>query len=320
MDRLPIGELAGLSGAMAWAVGSLLFARIGSGSRVSAAAMNLGKSVVGGLVLLAIDAATAGMPLRGANGRDLAVLAASGVVGIAIGDTAFFGALVRVGPSSAVLLLSTAPLFVVAIDAARGIYPGAREAAGIALAVAGIALVVARGHGSEDDASARARRMSAAGVAFGLLAGLCQAVGSILSRAATMDAISPLSAAHVRLFTGGVAIALAGAAMGNVGTWLRELRPAVASVSAASLVGTVGGLWLSQIALARAHSAGIASTLLATSPIFALPLAHVFGHDRATPRALAGVVIAFAGIALLLWRLSATRYRRALSRIPSRSS
>lgn len=312
MDRLPIGELAGLCGAMAWAVGSLLFARIGSGSRVSAAAMNLGKSVVGGLVLLAIDAASSGMPLRGANGRDVAVLAASGVVGIAIGDTAFFGALVRVGPSSAVLLLSTAPLFVVAIDAARGIFPGAREAAGIALAVAGIALVVARGHGPEDDA--KARRMSAAGVAFGLLAGLCQAVGSILSRAATMDAISPLSAAHVRLFTGGLAIALAGAAMGRVGTWLRELRPAVIPVSAASLVGTVGGLWLSQIALARAHSAGIASTLLATSPIFALPLAHVFGHDRATPRALAGVVIAFAGIALLLWRLSA---RRSLSRIRS---
>src|SRR5205085_2067457 len=69
--------------------------------------------------------------------------------------------------------------------------------------------------------------------------------------------------------------------------WLR--------VGLASMVGTYCGIWLAQTALLKARSTGVATTLLATSPVFALPIAHLAGNERMTARAVIGVLIAIGG-------------------------
>ena len=92
--------------------------------------------------------------------------------------------------------------------------------------------------------------------------------------------------------------------MGHLGPWVRDLGRdrAWAKVSGAALIGTVGGIWLSQLALANTASTGVATTLLATSPIFALPLAHFVGHERITGRGVAGTLLAIGGVVLLSLR------------------
>jgi drug/metabolite transporter (DMT)-like permease len=291
-----LGALSGLVAALCWAIGSLLFERIGKVG-ASAGAMNLGKTAASGLVLLLVSLAVRGRFLPpGVTGRELIMLAASAVVGLTIGDTAYFASLRAIGAARGVLLLSTAPLFAVLIELPiRGV-PPPRELAGVLLTLAGITLVIARPGPVAGPSPWR-------GVLFGLLAGLCQAVGSLLSRTATQGVVDPLSASWMRLLVGALVLAGLGALSGQLVTWVRELGQGrtFVRVAGASFIGTVLGLFLSQVALARASSAGVATTMLATSPVFALPIAHFTGGERATPRAVSGVLLAVAGIALLTW-------------------
>ncbi|MEL7239259.1 MAG: EamA family transporter, partial [Planctomycetota bacterium] len=69
------------------------------------------------------------------------------------------------------------------------------------------------------------------------------------------------------------------------------------------LLGTYGGIWMQQAAFANAK-AGPAQTMLSTTPIWILPLAF-FAGERVTWRAVAGSVIAVAGVAMLFWNAGA---------------
>jgi drug/metabolite transporter (DMT)-like permease len=69
-------------------------------------------------------------------------------------------------------------------------------------------------------------------------------------------------------------------------------------VALAALLGTYLGIWLQQISF-KYTPAGIAQALLATSPLFVLPLAAASG-DRISWRAILGVLVAIGGIWLLI--------------------
>lgn len=53
------------------------------------------------------------------------------------------------------------------------------------------------------------------------------------------------------------------------------------------------------VAVQRAH-VGIASTLMALSPIIVIPLAYWVFYERISPRAVAGTVVAIVGAAIML--------------------
>ncbi len=313
---VPIGELCALAAAASWAVGSLLFARIGR--RVAPGAMNLGKCVAASIVLSLARVALAPW-LGGVVGRadGALLLAVSGLVGLTIGDTAHFGALVAIGVQRAILLLASAPVFA-AIGGALflGERVAGREALGIGLTLAGIALVVTgRPHrtrnegGSTHEAAERAPGAAGGsgearwrrGVALGVVAALGQAGGSLLSRKAMLLGTDPLAAAAGRLIVGAVGLVVVARVTGHLRPWAGDLGRdrSWAKVAGASLIGTVGGIWLAQLGLAYTSSTGVASTLLATSPIFALPLAHFAGHERITARGVAGTLLAIGGVVLL---------------------
>jgi drug/metabolite transporter (DMT)-like permease len=305
---VPVGELSALAAAASWAVGSLLFA--GIGRKVSPGAMNLGKCCAAAILLslaclaLAPSAGPAAWPLSAAL-----LLALSGVVGLTMGDTAYFGAIVTLGVPRAILLLSASPVFA-ALGGALFLDErvGGREVLGIGLTLAGIALVVTGRLAAPPGVSAsspeagrdRVRR----GVALGLVAAFGQAAGSLLSRRAMALGIDPLAASAGRLVAGAACLLIGAAIAGRAGPWLRELRAgfAWAKVSGASLIGTCGGIWLGQIGIARCSSTGVASTLLATSPLFALPLAHATGAERITRRGAIGTLVALGGVVLLSLR------------------
>lgn len=309
---MPIGEIFALVAAASWAVGSLLFARIGT--RVAPGAMNFGKCVAAAVVLsLARAALSKELGPIAWPAEAALLLAASGLVGLTIGDTAYFGALVALGVPRAILLLSAAPVFATLGGVALlGEHVGGGEALGIGLTLGGIALVVAgrriepaNGADGEGAAAEVARRDRVRrGVMLGIVAALCQAGGSLLSRRAMKLGIDPLGAAAGRLVTAAIGLAVLSSITGHARPWVIGLRKEYAwlKVVGTSLIGTVGGIWLSQLALARCSSTGVATTLLATSPIFALPLAHFVGHERITARGVAGTLLAIGGVVLLSLR------------------
>lgn len=301
---MPIGELAAVVAALTWAIGSILFANIGK--TVPPGAMNLGKLLVAGSLLTlthAILSMVHGQPVFpiGLPTRALLLLSASGVVGLTIGDTAYFAAMEELGVSRAILLLSTAPVF-----AALGGYLWMGESLdrramlGMMLTVAGVSLVIARGTEARTQQTIE-RRASPRGIVLGLISALGQAGGSLLSRRAMQSGIDPLAASAGRIVVGGVGVVLVALVTRRGVVWLRALAKdrAWTKVTIGALLGTYAGIWLAQIALSRASSTGAAATLLATPPVFALPLAHFLKLDRVTKLGVVGASIALVGVAVL---------------------
>ena len=87
------------------------------------------------------------------------------------------------------------------------------------------------------------------------------------------------------------------------GRWHNSLmalrRPSLLfAIAIAALLGTYLGIWLQQISL-KYTATGIAQALLATSPLFVLPMAALLG-DRISYRAVVGALIALSGVWILL--------------------
>ncbi|MFO0662232.1 MAG: DMT family transporter [Polyangiaceae bacterium] len=302
---MPSGELSTIVAALTWAIASMMFRRLSA--RVSAFAMNVAKCAFAGTMLLVTRVLIGGEgPLSAVDPKAWAALASSSIVGLAIGDSAYFAAMASLGVPRAILLLSSAPIFtalggVFLLNEPLGLRASPRDHHH---ARKGIALVVTRSTPSDEPSTRQPRASVAKGIAFGLVAALAQAGGSLLSKGAMQAGIDPLAASVGRLFVAVVGLLGFGIVTGRLAIWARELSTdrVMLKISGASMLGTYLGIWLSQYAIQHARSTGVASTLLATSPLFALPLAHITGVERATVRSVMGAIIALGGVTLLTVR------------------
>jgi len=297
LSPLLTGEMAALSAAILWSFASLLFDR--AGKMIRPIEMTLWKGVLASILLLAA------IWLRGEifsaiSPQAMLLLALSGVVGISIGDTAFFESLTRLGARKALLLGALAPpttALIALFTLNEQLSPSAWV--GIIITVAGIAWVI-----GERSASDNAHhRVTLQGVLFGIIATLSQATGVVFSRAAlTLTAVTPLQSALFRLIAGSLAI-LVGLAFSRqkLLAWKKypQAGTTVQNLFWATFIGTFLCMWLQQFALASTQ-AGIAQTLLSTSPLFILPIALATG-EKLNARAILGAVAALAGILLLFW-------------------
>lgn len=297
------GILAALGAALLWTLATRLFQ--GAGARVPPLELNLAK----GLVALALFAAVlvlrpAGPP-PGATAA--AWLAISGAVGIGAGDTAYFRALGALGTRRVLLLeLLAAPTAVLlswlALDEALAWRDGGGLAlilGGVALAVSGLAPATPAPEAQGERAQVLARSLWPA-LGWGLLAAFCQGTGLVLARAALRGGeVDPAVAAAWRLAAGAVCLAAVWAVSrrGRPVLLARGTGTLWARLAAAAALGTWLGIWLQQASLARLP-AGVAQTLLATAPLFAMGLAALAGR-RPAPRAWLGAAAAVAGVALL---------------------
>lgn len=299
-----IGEAAALGAALCWAVGSHLWGRIGRSTQLAPGALNLGKCTAGALAFGVTGLVTGGRIVPDLPPRAMGLLALSGIIGLTLGDGAYFGAMAILGVRRALLLLSTAPVFT-AIGGALwlGEPPGLLEAISIAAVLAGVGVVVneqaTRASPEGEAAPPPAKRGTVLlGLLLGVGSGAGQAAGSLVSRAAMASGVSPLDTALVRLPAALIGIVVLAGATGRLLPWARSLaRPRLlAAISGAALVGTYLGIWLAQVAIGRSRSTAVASTLLATSPIFALPLGRWLEGERVTLRAIVGTLLACAGL------------------------
>ena len=251
-------------------------------------------------------------PLSTIEPRRLALLAASGIIGISLGDTFYFGCLNRIGPRQASLLhLLSSPMTVLGGWLVLGERIGLLAGSAIGLTVAGVAWVVLEKKrsprpGREISAGvtghADTRTGILVGVIFGILAAIGQATGMIMNRSAT-DGIeaSDLWTALWRL---GMATLVLLPAMAVLQGNAKQARSPIKLkiwmfVMIGVLLGTYCGIWMQQAAVARAP-AGLAQTMLSTTPIWILPMAF-FAGERVTWRAVLGSLVAVGGVGLLFY-------------------
>lgn len=129
-----------------------------------------------------------------------------------------------------------------------------------------------------------------------------QALGLITAKVGLTEGASPQAANCIRLIAAATAIWLVtivtGRARQSLAMWAGDRRAAAYTVLGA-LMGPIAGVWLSLVAIDRAPI-GVASTLMSLTPLFLLPIGRVVFREPITLRALAGTIIAIAGVAVLL--------------------
>jgi drug/metabolite transporter (DMT)-like permease len=293
-----LGELSALTSSFLWAAAALLFTHLGR--KLEPLALNLLKcSLALCFIAMTMWALHGRIWPSDLGGAELGWLALSGLVGLSLGDTAYFAALVRLGPRRTLLLWALAPP-VTAILAVPvlGEPLTAIMAAGIALTAGGVAWVI-----RERSPAGNVGVVRSGEDRFGLLVGVaaagCQATGGVLAKLGGGQ-IDAIDITVVRLLFGSLGLLAVVTLTGRLRGALRPLRePAVlGAVVLATTIGTFLGIWLSMAGL-RYALVGVAATLNSTSPIFILPLAAIFLKERISLRAVLGACLAVAGIAVL---------------------
>lgn len=294
-DGLPIGEIAALGAAALWAGATILWTRQMAVSRPEA--MNLFKTALClPLFLLAAAIVRGGSPFGGVDTGSAAMLLASGVVGMSIGDTAYFSSLPRIGARRTMMLQTLAPLFaaLLALLASQPL-PGARGGVGVVLIAVGLILVL-----RENRAGSKRSGRMASGIFFSVGAAFCQALGIVMTRRG-LEGADLLQASAIRMIGGTAGILLIEAIRGQMVVTIRQtLRPpSIPRIVAASLMGTFVAFFLFQVGI-RYTAPPVAAALTGTSPLFVAPLSILLLGERMGIGGWVGTLIAVGGVALLM--------------------
>lgn len=296
-----IGPLAALFAALFWALATLLYSQ--AGSYLSASQLNLVKGFVAVPLLFLVGLAT--QQLVQFDGSSAAwLLLASGVIGISFGDTLYFTALRRIGPWYTMLFEYLAPPFAAVIAWLWLNEAMTLRELGAALVVLLGIMVITTDRTHERNPQRPQAQLNASGTLAATGAALCQAIGLVMAfEALASFSVNPLQAAFVRLAAGTAALTLA----------LLLLKPKLFLQTKSALrhtslpwlliaifMGTFLAIWLQQTAIAYLHP-GLAQTLLATAPLWLIPIQWWRGEPP-TLRSVLGALVAAAGIAALFWR------------------
>ncbi len=292
------GEIAGLTTALCWSFTSIFFTI--SGTRIGSANVNRLRLLLAAIFLSLTNYLVIGefLPIHAAYERWL-WLGFSGIIGFVIGDTMLFEAFVVVGTRVSMLLMSLVPIMGALF---AWIFLGEvldiAEIGAVLLTVAGIVWVVA--DKNRDKSWVKGKRL-AWGIALGVGGALGQTFGLILSKKGLEGGFPTLSGNLIRVIAAVAVIWLLAILRGNAIRTIRSLqdKTALKALLGGSFFGPFVGVWLSLVAIKYARI-GVASTLMATTPIILIPLAHWIFKDRVTLGSLIGTIVAIAGVALLI--------------------
>jgi drug/metabolite transporter (DMT)-like permease len=294
MENHSIGFAAGLSAAFCWAIASVVFKRCAQ--QIHPIRLNSYKGLIAGIGIMAVLAVN-GQELFSIEQKPFILLFFSGFLGIGIGDTAFFGALNRLGARKTVIIAETgAPLLTIIL---AGLILGEilNIFAMLSMLMVLVGLYFVLSSGNENAATGDIKLRS--GLVLGAMAAVCQSVGGILTRAAfNLQAIDPMHSAMIRLL-GAMTFLLPLIPFIKKTPIVVNLTPTklFSLVLLASLIGTFGGISLQQIAFKHTYAA-IAQVLIASSSLFILLLAWIKGH-RSPRRVVFGACLALGGLTLL---------------------
>ena len=286
-------------GAVCALLSALVWTLIGVSARAlapyfNALSINMLRSAVGGVLLTGVVLALGRLDTLGAVSLEAWVyLSISVVTAFAIGDTAFFESTKTIGLARAMTISMIYPL----IASGLGVWLlGERittpVAAGTLVTLGGLAVIVSERAPPGADGPAPSRR----GLGLALLSAAVWGVSPVLMTPAIRE-VDPVSVQAVRLPFAALVLWVTPWARGTgdrVRLHFRTVGPlllAIGVLTALSAVTWVAGLKYAGITLT--------TVLSSTSPLFAIPIGFLVFGERVSARAIAGIVLCLAGIALL---------------------
>ena len=282
-----IGEIASLLTAVCWMLSAIFFEK--AGRRTGSLSVNIIRIFLGILFLGITTLFTRGMffPMD-ATAYNWVWLGLSGIVGFFLGDLFLFKSYILIGSRTSQLVMSLAPM----ITAVIGWFflqeiLSLKSIAGIVVSVTGIMIAVA-GKNLKLNIPLRGFLYALGGV-------LGQAVGLILSKKGMGD-YDPIAATQIRAIFGFAAFALL---VTFAGRWRRVFmtlrdNTGMKAITIGTVFGPFIGVSLSLYAVQHTET-GIASALMALTPIFIIIPTAIMFKEKITARQVIGAIISIGG-------------------------
>ena len=300
-----IGEMISIGVAFSWTATALL-SEFGS-KRLGNLTLNvlrMGLALVFSLVLFFVVTGSVMPP--GASAEAACWMLLSGVVGYVIGDFCLFQCYIIIGSRYGQLFMTLAPLSAALMAwITLGQQMNAMSILAMMITLFGISISVL-GRGEHHKVGLK---LPLNGVLFAIGAAMCQGIGLVLSKigmdhyeaslAGMPDWLVPFSANFYRCVAGIIGFSL----LLYFRKGLEPLREAMHDrkglmvAMATTVFGPFVGVGFSLMAV-QYTAAGIASTLMAMTPIIILLPSYWLFHQKITWRAVVGAVISVVGVSL----------------------
>jgi len=302
VDPQVTGVGLSLSAAFFWAASPMFFAS--AGRRIGSFHVVLLRSLLASIALvgvLTVYGLTAGWPAAPTRAQ-LGWLAVSGLFGMGIGDVLIYESWVLLGVRRAVQVQTLAPLASVLL---AWVWLGERLSiwtlAGTAMVLAGTSYAVLARQ-EMNGASREPGRVSAAGLMCGAAGAICVGIGAVTARHVLGD-MNTLLATMIRVASAAVILWMVPVGRRHARQTLGFLRDrfVLSRVLPGTFVGPFAGMLCYLGALKRLE-AGPASTLVAMSPLFVLPMVALRYRARIGIDVIAASIVAVGGVALICLR------------------
>ena len=303
-----LGELISIGVAFSWTATALL-SEFGS-KRLGNLTLNVLRMALALVFSLVLFLVVTGNPLpTGVSTEAAGWMLLSGLVGYVIGDFCLFQCYIIIGSRYGQLFMTLAPLSAALMAwVTLGQQMTAMSILAMLVTLAGISISVL-GRGEHHKVSLK---LPLNGVLYAIGAAVCQGVGLVLSKIgmdhydvaalAEMDVpewLVPFSANFYRCIAGIIGFTLLLYYRNGMAP-LREAmhdRKGLTVATATTIFGPFVGVGFSLMAV-QYTAAGIASTLMAMTPIIILLPSYWLFHEKITWKAIVGAFISFIGVSL----------------------
>lgn len=305
-----VGEIISIGVALSWTI-TALFGEVGS-KRLGNFTFNVWRMLLTLFMLMLLLFVITGVPYpQYADAATWFWLLLSGVVGFVIGDYCLFNSYIIMGSRFGQLFMTLAPM---AAAFSAWIFLGQRLSVQSLLAMIvtlfGIGISV---FGKKKNDGKVSLKLPLKGIFFGIGAGIGQGVGLVLSKIGidcythavpadilpSVQFILPFSATLIRCIAGFVGFFF----IMNIHVGFKRFfekshdRKGLLCTVGATLFGPFIGVSFSLMAV-QYTAAGIASTLMALTPIFILLPSYYIFHQRISWREVVGALVSVFGVSL----------------------
>ena len=303
-----LGEVISLTVAVSWTV-TALFAEIGS-KRLGSLQMNVIRMLLSLFMLGATLWYFTGSPYPlYADGKAWFWLSLSGFVGYLLGDYCLFNSYIWIGSRFGQLFMTLAPpTAAIAGWLMLGETLSWNALLGMLVTLTGIGISVL----NKGTTHKLSLKLPLKGVLFGIGAGVGQGVGLVLSKVgmnyyemsipsgeAMVSDLMPFASTFIRAVTGAIGFLCVMAMQKQFHTLATSVRDRKGMNAAlwATITGPFIGVSLSLMAV-QYTEAGIASTLMALTPVFIIWPSYFFFKQKVTFKEIVGACISVVGVSL----------------------
>lgn len=248
--------------------------------------------LLGGTILLAIRVLQGGkLPKKLTDWRNLVVV---GVLMVGVGNVAVVWAEHHISSGMAALLVATAPLWMAALERMRrtGERLTGRKLVGLLIGFSGVAILVYPELGADE-----LNMFFFLGVLVTQFGTIGWDIGSIISKYHLSIELDPLISASLQMISGGVIVGALGLANGEAAA-IHFTSRSLAAFLYLVVFGSVIAYGAYVYALSKLPTS-VVSLYAYVNPVVAVYLGWLILDERITPNAIAGMLVIFAGVALV---------------------